>query len=793
MATTQKDSNINQSAPTPAENFEYVKQTGLGVKLTVVAVGLLLVAFIVYTLISIRINQGDLSTKSKNDLQTNTAETAAQIQRTLSEARNVAVNLAVAVENGSYAENDLQALLRSAVERNKPLHGAVVAYDIKQFKPDVEYWAPYYYFDSNNLIQFTQLGGTGRNTLGQVRVPDYFEKEWFALPKKTSAPILTSPFRDADHGNVWITTWGVPFYDKQKNFKGVVAVEINLDEIQKTIADLQVGKEGYAMLINLNGTLLGVSQSRSDLRPLTDTIYTTANLNAPAKWTTIIEQMTEGESGFIEALDKGGAPIFVSFAPIGMNTGWSLALVYPLSEITQQSSQLQTSLLAYSLVLTLIFGFIIFFFTRTITNPLDQLTKVAEEIASGNLDIEAPVVSSDEVGALAYTVNRMTSQLRDTYDNLEKRITERTIDLEIARRQTEIRATELLSIGEISRTIASERRLETLLPLITHLVSERFDFYHVGIFLVDPSRQYAVLQAANSIGGQTMLKRGHRLKVGEVGIVGYVANSGTPRIALDVGHDATFFNNPDLPNTRSEIALPLKIHENIVGVLDVQSEKPGAFSEEDSNILGILADQAAAAIENARLLQQTRGALEESRNAQRQTAQGSWAQFIREETVIGYQQTLQGGIQLSQPIRSSEIKQTLERGQISEFHPDGKTGNPILVIPIKLREQVIGAMRIVAPAQERLWTSSEIDLAEAVSERLSLALENARLIQESQDQVVKEQTIGEVTGKIGASINLQNVLLTAVEEIGRNIPGSEVTVKLKSETQAMAAHKENQP
>lgn len=104
-----------------------------------------------------------------------------------------------------------------------------------------------------------------------------------------------------------------------------------------------------------------------------------------------------------------------------------------------------------------------------------------------------------------------------------------------------------------------------------------------------------------------------------------------------------------------------------------------------------------------------------------------------------------------------------------------------MVVPIKLRGQIIGALNIKAPTQDRRWSNDEVNLAEAISERLSLALENARLIQESQRQVIKEQTIGEVTGKIGASINLKNVLQTAVEELGRAIPGSDVRIQLKGE------------
>ena len=481
----------------------------------------------------------------------------------------------------------------------------------------------------------------------------------------------------------------------------------------------------------------------------------------------------------MEVWDQNNVPLYIAYQPIGLNTGWSFATVYPREEVNQQTSQIQRTLTGYSLLLAFIFGFVIFYFTTTAIQPLRQLTKVAEEITDGNLDIVANIKSHDEVGILAVAMNRMTAQLRDTLDNLEMRITERTVDLEISRRQTEERAKQLIAIGEISKIINSEQKIDVLLPLITQLASERLNFYHTGIFLIDETKQYAVLHASNSTGGQIMLQRGHRLKIGESGIVGYVANSGTPRIALDVGQDAVFFNNPDLPNTRSEMALPLTAREKIIGVLDVQSDKPGAFTQEDISILNILADQVAIAIENSKLFEQTQAALDEARIAYQQNIREGWQNFILEESAIGYQQGISNSKKLAKPFNSDEINQAMHRGESLVFHADGKTDKPTMVIPIKLREQIIGVIHVKAPSEERQWTSSEINLTETVSERLSITKKNARLIQESQRQAIKEQTIGEITTRISSSTNLENVLLTAVEELGRNIPGSEISIKLK--------------
>jgi GAF domain-containing protein/HAMP domain-containing protein len=460
---------------------------------------------------------------------------------------------------------------------------------------------------------------------------------------------------------------------------------------------------------------------------------------------------------------------------------WVVAYSRPTSIfLADVQKQIRTNIILVLSALIIIL-MVTLLIARSLTNPLAALAKVANTISQGDLSARAQVNSTDEIGMLASAFNRMTDELNQTFNSLEVRVAERTTDLEIARQLSEKRAGELQSIGEISKVITGEQKLENLLPLISHLVSERFGFYHIGIFLIDETNQFAVLQAANSEGGKNMLARGHRLEVGGSGIVGYVSKFGAPRIALDVGLDAVFFNNPDLPNTRSELALPLKVRDQTIGVLDVQSDKPGAFIENDTNTLSILADQIAIALENARLFTQTQQALSEAQALYRQNSQGGWLTFSREEASVGYQQSLQGGRKLTAPVETAEIRQAMNRGSVLVFNTDEAAKESSIVVPIKLRGQVIGALNIKAPSKDRRWSNDEVNLAEAISERLSLALENARLIQESQRQVIKEQTISEVTGKIGASINLKNVLQTAVEELGRALPGSEVVLQLQNE------------
>lgn len=744
-------------------------ETSLGLKLTLVAVGLLLFGFIVYSVITIRISQGDLVANLESDLTKETADTVALIQTKLEQARFAALNLAIAVESGVSEEADLQQLLETSLAANSQIYGMSIGFEPNQLKPNLSSWAVRYRRTADGNIE-------------SIMLDDYFEHEWYLHPKSVVDVSLSAPYQDDNTGDGnWIITTSLPFFDDSRGFRGVVSTDLEMTAIQDIFIDTKVESLGYVFLLDERGTILGIGKPGQVYEPMVDSMFALAESEPTGTWTNLIENMTGEKSGFLLATDWEGNRMYVAFAPVGMNTGWSLAFVYPETDIIQKSRSLQTTLTAYSFLLAILFGIIILYFSRNITNPLKRLTEVAEEISKGNLQISADVASNDEVGLLSETINRMTVQLRDTLSNLENRINERTRDLEASRRQSEMRAAQYLAIGEISKLINSKQELNILLPLITRLVSERFDYYHVGIFLLDATRQYAVLQASNSLGGQEMLKRSHKLKVGESGIVGFAAKSGVPRIALDVGNDAVFFNNPDLPATRSEAAIPLKAYETIIGILDLQSDKPGAFTENDINMFSILADQIAIAIENTRLYEQTRQALVEARQAYQQTLQEGWKNLAQEEGTIGYYQSLTGNRRLTKPITTEEINQAMFRGETLIFHADGKIDDPVLVIPIKLREQIIGTLHIKSPSRDRQWTQSEIDLAEAVSERLSLSLENARLIHESQRQAIKEQTIGEITGKLGSSINLYNVLVTAVEELGRTIPGSEVTIKLKDD------------
>lgn len=416
--------------------------------------------------------------------------------------------------------------------------------------------------------------------------------------------------------------------------------------------------------------------------------------------------------------------------------------------------------------------------TSVLVRPVTALTTVAKQISAGDLTAQAQVNTQDEIGTLAATLNQMSIELNKTLTGLEERVQERTSELIAAREQSELRARQLTIISEVSRAIAGEQNLDRLLPLITRLVSEKFGFYHIGIFLVDETNMFAVLRASNSDGGQRMLARGHRLAVGQVGIVGYVSKTGTPRIALDVGADATFFNNPDLPLTRSEMALPLKVRNKIIGVLDVQSTQPAAFNENDINILSILADQVAIAIDNARLFGEAQRALDEVQSVYNQFTQQEWSAVSRQLGGIGYIHSLSGGRDIDEFIQTDAIRAALRRGEVVVVTPQSEDEDPAIAMPVKLRNQVIGVLNVKSPIKGHVWSVDEINMVQAVSDRLALALENARLFNQTQRRAATERAIGDVSSRLSASSDIDDILRLTVEELGKLLTNSEIAIQI---------------
>ncbi len=336
---------------------------------------------------------------------------------------------------------------------------------------------------------------------------------------------------------------------------------------------------------------------------------------------------------------------------------------------------------------------------------------------------------------------------------------QRTAQLITVNQQLENRTEKLHAIAAITATAASIHDFESLISSIAGIVSQRLGYYHVGVFLLDEQRQYVILRSASSEPGLKMMSRGYRLQLGQKGAIGFAAQTGRPQIALRSETNTELISNDDLPDTQSELALPLKSGDEVIGVLDLQSMETNAFSTADIATLSILADQVGIAIQNALLYERSERALREANTAFLSSSKQDWKGYAEKLPTRGY--------------RYDGIKpEALKESQHPKVEQDG------VLIPVQLRGQTIGQLRLKPSDASKQWSEDELAMAEATAERAALALEGARLLDEAQQRATREAFLSHMASKLSTSFQLDSILRDTVEELGQVLHGSIVSFQL---------------
>ena len=625
----------------------------------------------------------------------------------------------------------------------------IISMNTEEQKPVLEAMAnahPHMY-----LVSTTDLNGMNVARNDDVENKDYSDRPWFQGARDGALTFQSLIGRTSGEPALVAS---MPILDDSGNIIGVGMFASDLTDIANEVMVSQVGESGFAYVVDANNLVIAHPDPAfsSELRDLSDTLPIAALRN---------------ESPGLVNFSEDGLRWQAHVEP--MEYGWGVVVQQPVAELLSGLDQLRRIGGIVVLLGAMILSGMTWLTTRQAFRPIDSLNETVEAISAGDLTHVAPIESEDELGTLARAFNNMTQQLRDLIAGLEERVEERT-------RHLERRSEYLEASAQVARETTSVLDQHQLLERVASLISERFGFYHTGIFLVDESNEWAVLQAASSTGGKRMLARGHRLKVGEVGIVGFVADSEEPRVSLDVGEDAAFFDNPDLPETRSEMALPLRARGEVLGVLDVQSTEEAAFSDEDVEVLQTLADQVGVAISNARLYQQAQESAEAQRRAYGEISRAAWQQIFGTRGAWGYRCDDQG-IKAVGGIKTE----------------DSGTRLPELTLNLQARGQAIGMIQAHKPADAGDWTDEEIELLETLNEQLGLALEGARLFQETHRRAAREELIGQVTSRIRASLDLETMLGTAADEIRQALGLEDLVIKLASPTKDGGSSKERAP
>ena len=606
--------------------------------------------------------------------------------------------------------------------------------------------------------------------LGAVLPPDFqaTNRPWYQgsilenNPERK--PWWTHPYVDAT-GLGLVTTAAMPVYSSSGAFFGVIGLDVTLNEMKATIEKTHFLESGYSFLIDGSGHAIALpDQGFYDImgrNPEPDEFYTDL-ATSNSLFTPILDNMMAGKSGF-DSVELDGRELYIAYAPLD-STGWSLGSVIESSDILQVITPLQNELQKNTRTLLATFilpGSLALFtmaiiagllFTNRTVDPIQKLAETVQKIGAGHWDVQIPRASTHEINVLASAFDSMRGQIHELVTQLERHVSERTRDLERRSLQIQVAA-------EVARDATSTRDLSELLENSVNLIRGRFGFYHTGIFLLDVNEEYAVLRAATGKAGRKMITDGHKLRVGKpgihsnpsdpVGLVGTATSTGQPRISLDVGADTAHYKNPLLPETRSEMVLPLKVGDRVIGALDVQSQYANAFGEDDITTLQIVSDQLAIAIQSAGLLEEVQESLRELESIYSQYTDKEWSKLNQSRSIIGYQ--------YDKTNLSPILIETGEENLSNDFE-----SQPVKV-PLQVRGIAIGELNIWF--EDDLVSPVDNTLIESISSRLSQAMESARLFEQTHRRAAREQLASEITSKVRASNDPQTILQTAVLEL----------------------------
>ncbi len=343
----------------------------------------------------------------------------------------------------------------------------------------------------------------------------------------------------------------------------------------------------------------------------------------------------------------------------------------------------------------------------------------------------------------------------------------------------------LQASAEIGQVMTRVLSLDELLPRAVNLIRDRFAFYHVQVFLLDETKTQARLVASTGEVGEKLLSRKHSLPVGSRSVIGRVTQTGEPAIARDTDSDVVHLRNELLPNTRAELALPIMDGDNIIGALDVQSARPNAFTPTDIQALQVMSNQLATAIlnaqlferqaknvqENKRLFLEAETNLREIQRLNQQLTQQAWLDYLKVRSdTIGV--TLDQSELIPQADWSETMREAARRRRAIVSEDDKK----VIAMPIMLRGQSLGVVEI--EMNESAQPGDTLDMVQAVTQRLAIALDNARLFEEAQQTTAQEQWINDIVSHYQSASSVNEVLQITLTELSQTLGAKRSSIRL---------------
>jgi len=630
--------------------------------------------------------------------------------------------------------------------------------------------------DVVNIVSYALLDDSGRNVVDTVVSnvgQDESSADYYRLPLQTGLFYASPVLVEGGRGVLYFSS---PVRDARGDLVGVLRLRYNATVLQGLVAQATglAGEGSYGALFDENHVYLAHGMASGLIFKLVAPLEPgeVEELQASGRLPDLpteellldVPDLEKGLAGAevqpyftADLTELGGGLQSAALATLETQP-WSVVFFQPQEVFLEPAVEQTRATAVLAVMIAVVTSVVAVGVAQLLAGPITRLTAVAREVAAGNLTVRARAETGDEIGVLATTFNSMTEQLRRTLEGLEQRVADRTRGLQTA--------------AEVSRAATSLLDPDELLRRTVELVRERFDLYYVGLFLLDEKGEFAVLRAGTGEAGRRMLEDGHRLKVGGESMIGQCVATARARIALDVGEEAVRFDNPLLPETRSEIALPLRSRGQVVGAMSVQSVREAAFDETDVAVMQTMADQVAVAIDNARLFADVQEALEAERRSYGELSAEAWRRFLAAQPV-GFVRDRRGVSPIGD-LWHPQMKAALQTGETVVGQDDAAS----VATPIKVRGRVIGVIDAHRADSDGGWTPEQVALLETLADQLGVALESARLYQDAQRRAVREQLLGEVTARIRETLDLDTVLKTAVQETRQALGVPEVVVRL---------------
>jgi GAF domain-containing protein/HAMP domain-containing protein len=562
----------------------------------------------------------------------------------------------------------------------------------------------------------------------------------------------------------------VPAQDVFKDFQGTLVAEVNLKFMWELVDRLEVGQTGLAYVIDRQGNLLAFGDTTKvlageNVSHLDEVADFASGIGPPVE---IAQQGTRIYRGINDT------NVLSQFVPLG-TPDWAVVTELPVAEAYEDVRQNVVIFVVIFLAIAVFAALAGAYLARRLAAPVQHLTETADQVAQGNLRLKVQPEGAAEFQVLANAFNLMTAQLNELIGSLEDRVAARTQRLEV--------------VATLSGQLLAILDVEQLLSELVDQTASSFGYYHAHVYLIDQESQNLVVAAGAGEAGAAMKAQEYSIPLdAPTSLVARAARSGQVVSVDNVREAPDWLPNPLLPDTYSEMAVPIVLEGSVIGVLDVQQDTIGGLDEGDAGLLRSLANQAATAIRNVRLFEEVNAALSGAQAAQERYLAQAWETVRVTAPIRERLYTRPNAPELAEEVlsRTTEQALALTKPAVISINDSGMASKSI-VSPVMLGGRKIGALQVYrtdATGTDSPWSEADLSVVEAILDQVAQSAENLRLFDETQERADSERTLREIAEKMRSATSLDRLLKIAAEELGQQLSVEYARIDMGIEAQS---------